>query len=137
MIFRLLTLSGIKYNDEASEVVLKTASGDIGVLPHHEALTSIVLAGPVIVTKISGNFDTFVTFGGILEVDGDVCVLLADEAEHSDELIEHEIEDALAKAKIMQAGAKDKYELAHAQSLVDRHSVRLNVARIKRRHYHN
>ncbi len=134
MQFQLLTLAGTLYEDDAAEVVVLTATGEIGVLPNHEALTSIVLPGPVTVKSTSGESDTFVTFGGLLEIDGTTCRLLADEAEHSDDLIEREIEDALVKAKAMQEGAKDKHELAHALNLIDRHTVRLNVARIKRRH---
>lgn len=134
MQFQLLTLAGTLYEDDAVEVVVRTATGEIGILPNHEALTSIVLPGPVTVKSTSGESDTFVTFGGLIEIDGEMCRLLADEAEHSDDLIVHEIEEALAKAEALRVGAKDKHELAHALNLVDRHTVRLNVARIKRRH---
>jgi F-type H+-transporting ATPase subunit epsilon len=133
MKFELITLSGVKHSEEVTEVALKTASGDIAVLPTHEPLTTIVLPGAVKVRNASGKFDTYVTFGGLLEVSAQSCVLLADEAEHIDDLIEKEIEQALAKAHDMKLLSSSKVELENAQTLIDRHTVRLNVAQLNRR----
>ena len=133
MKFELITLSGVVHSQEASEVALKTASGDIAILPSHEPLTTIAVPGAVKIRNKNGKFDTYVTFGGLLEVSEQSCTLLADEAEHIDELIEKEIEQALAKATEMKALASSKVELENAQTLIDRHTVRLNVARLNRR----
>lgn len=135
MQFELLTLTGAKYSGEATEVVVNTASGSIAVYALHEPLTTIVLPGSISVTDKSGKTEDFTTFGGILEFQDNVCRILSDESEHSDELVEKEIEEALAAALKQQENTKDKKELAYAQSLVDRHTVRLNVARLKRRHH--
>lgn len=133
MKFELITLSGVKHSDEVNEVALKTASGDIAVLPTHEPLTTIALPGAVIVRNKKGKTDVYVTFGGLFEVSQEKCVLLADEAENIDELIEKEIEEALVKAAELKILAKSKVELENAQTLIDRHTVRLNVARLNRR----
>jgi F-type H+-transporting ATPase subunit epsilon len=135
MQFELLTLTGAKYSGEATEVVVNTASGSIAVYALHEPLTTIVLPGSISVTNKAGKTENFTTFGGILEFQDNVCRILSDESEHSDELVEKEIEEALAAAIKQQENTKDKKELAYAQSLVDRHTVRLNVARLKRRHH--
>lgn len=135
MKFELLTLTGTKYSGDAKEVIADTASGSIAVYAQHEPLTTIVLPGSISVTDTSGKTEDFTTFGGILEFQDNVCRILSDESEHSDELVEKEIEEALATALKQQENAKDKTELAHAQSLIDRHTVRLNVARLKRRHH--
>lgn len=132
MKFELLTLTGTKYNGEAREVHVLTASGEIGVLPHHEDLTTIVLPGPVTITTDKG-VEHLACFGGMLQVAGDTVRLLADEAEHSDELIHEEIEAAMRHAQELLANSKSKHELHHAQTLVDRQSVRLQVAGMRRR----
>jgi F-type H+-transporting ATPase subunit epsilon len=132
--FELLTLTGAKYRGEVAEVSLRTASGQIGILPHHEPLTAIVVAGPVVVRPRHGQAELFATFGGLLEVNPDGVRLLADEAEHADELILSEIEAALVKAQELKAKAKDKHALHRAEELIDRHEVRLGVARLKHRH---
>lgn len=134
MKFELLTLNGAKFNGDATEVVVNTASGSIAVYALHEPLTTIVLPGSVSVTTPNGETEVFTTFGGLLEFENNVCRVLSDDSEHSDELVEKEIEEALANAQKQQENAKDKVELAHAQALVDRQMVRLNVAKLKRRH---
>lgn len=132
MQFKLLTLAGTKFDGDATEVVVDTASGSIAVYAMHEPLTTIVLPGSVVVRTAAGKTDIFTTFGGLLEFENNVCMLLSDESEHSDELVEKEIEQALENAYKQLENAKEKHELAHAQELIDRHSVRLNVAKLKR-----
>jgi F-type H+-transporting ATPase subunit epsilon len=131
--FELLTLAGVKYKGEAREVHVRTATGEMGILPHHENLTTIVMPGPVTITTKTG-VEHVASFGGILQIVDNHVRLLADEAEHADELIHEEIEAALEYAKTLQANAKTKFEMHHAQTLVDRHAVRLQVAGMRRRH---
>jgi F0F1-type ATP synthase epsilon subunit len=59
---------------------------------------------------------------------------LVDEADHADEINEAEVQKALERAQKMKAEAKDQVSLEHAQQLVDRQAVRLQVAGLKRRH---
>jgi F-type H+-transporting ATPase subunit epsilon len=132
--FELLTLTGAKFEGEAEQVSLVTTDGEIGILPYHEPLMAVAVPGPVTVKPKQGREQTFATFGGMLEVGGNRVRLLADEAEHEDELVAKEIEAALREAEALKAAAKDKHELARAQELVDRQTVRLGVARLARRH---
>src|SRR5476651_44355 len=107
MRFELLTLGGSKFAGLATSVQLTTVDGDIGILPHHESLVAQVKGGPVIVKVPGGETEVFATFGGLLEVENNVVRLLADEADHADELVADEIEAALPRAKELRAGAKD------------------------------
>lgn len=134
MQFELLTASGPKYQGEALEVALRTANGDIGILPHHEALTAIAVPGPVLVHGHGGKTTMFAIFGGLLEVRDNVVRLLADEADHADDLIQEEVEAALKKAEELKDRARDKHQLHRAQELVDRHAVRLEVVHLRRHH---
>jgi len=133
MLFELLTLTGAKFRGEVSEVILTTAFGQIGILPHHEPLTAVVKAGPVVVREKGGKQTLFATFGGLLEVTETGTRVLADEAEHEDSLVQAEVQAALAEAEALKAKAGDKHELARAQELVDRQTVRLGVAQMRRR----
>jgi F-type H+-transporting ATPase subunit epsilon len=76
----------------------------------------------------------FATNGGVIEVSGNTLRVLVDEADHADNINEAEAEAAIERAKQMKAEAKDQVSLEHAQQLVDRHAVRLQVASLKRRH---
>ncbi len=132
MQFELLTLTGAKYTGEIAEVSLKTPEGSLAILPHHEPFTAIVSPGPVTVRSKGKSEELFATFGGIVEVIDNRVRLLADEAEHADDLVEAEIVEALARAKAAKEGVRDKGELHRAQQLVDRHAIRLEVVRIRR-----
>ena len=132
---QLLTLGGPKYDGDFTEVLLTTAGGMMVVLPHHEALTATVPPGPLTIHN-GGQKDTFAIFGGIVEVKPDGLRILADVAEHSDELVQSEIEHALAEAERMRHSAVSDHELHHAQTLIDRQQVRLDVLKIRRNRHH-
>jgi F-type H+-transporting ATPase subunit epsilon len=137
MQFELLTLSGSRYVGEIAEVSVNTSSGQIAILPHHEPLTSVVAPGAIVVHPKSGKVELFATFGGLVEVTKDYVRILTDEAEHADDLIESEIQAAMAEAERLRATAKDAPQLAHANRMIDRSTVRLGVARLKRHHHRN
>jgi len=94
-------------------------------------LVARVLAGPVTVKTGKGEPQVFATFGGLLEITEQHVRLMADEADHADDLVASEVEAALKRAQELRAKAKDKQELARAQELVDREFVRLGVARLR------
>lgn len=132
MRFELLTLTGTKFSGEATQVDVSTAEGEMGILPFHENLTAVAAAGPVTVYKKGGDKEIFAIFGGLLEITDNRTRLLADEAEHAQDLVESQIEAALKHAEQLKSEAKDKVELARAQELIDRQVVRLGVAKMRR-----
>jgi ATP synthase F1 epsilon subunit len=137
MQFELLTLSGPRYEGEVAEVSVMTASGQVAILPHHEALTSVIAPGAIIITPKTGAAELFATFGGLLEVTKEQVRILTDEAEPADELVESEIKAAMAEAERLIASAQDAPQLARANRMLDRSAVRLGVARLKRHHHHH
>lgn len=135
--FKLVALSGKKFDEDVYEVTLPTLEGEIGVLQHHMPLVSVATTGAIAVRRNQKDTDAqrefFATNGGVIEVaDGELHVLV-DEADSGDELNEAEVQKALERAQKMKAEAKDEVSLEKAQQLVDRHSVRLQVASLKRR----
>lgn len=136
--FQLVSISGKKFDDEVYEVVLPTLDGEIGVLQDHMPLVSVAVPGVVMVRRQPRDPDYAREFyainGGAIEVADNRLRVLVDEADHADDINEAEAQAALERAKTMANEAKDQVSLEHAQSLVDRHSVRLQVAGLKRRH---
>jgi len=136
--FRLVSLSGQKFDDDVYEVVLPTLDGEIGVLQDHMPLVSVATTGVIMVRRDPRDADSqrefFATNGGVIEVADNTLKVLVDEADHADDINEAEAEAAMERAKQMKAEAKDEISLEHAQQLVDRHAVRLQVASLKRRH---
>lgn len=136
--FQLVSLSGKKFDDDVYEVVLPTLDGEIGVLQDHMPLVSVATNGVIMIRRQPRDPDNkreyFATNGGVVEVADNALRVLVDEADHADELNEAEVQKALARAEKMKAEAKDQVSLEHAQSMVDRQTVRLQVANLKRRH---
>jgi F-type H+-transporting ATPase subunit epsilon len=134
--FELVTLDGVKFGEEVYEILLPTMEGQIGVLTDHMPLISVVTTGVIAIRRKPGDPDDFMEYfavhGGVLEVENNTLRVLVDEADHEDELNEAEAQKAYELAQKMKTEAKDQVSLEHAQSLVDRHAVRLQVAGLKR-----
>jgi F-type H+-transporting ATPase subunit epsilon len=136
--FQLVALTGKKFDDEVYEVVLPTLDGQIGVLQDHMPLVSVATTGTIAIRRNERDSDRereyFACSGGAIEVSDNTLRVLVDDADNADEINEAEAQKALERAQTMKAEAKDEVSLEHAQSLVDRQQVRLQVAGLKRRH---
>ena len=136
--FQLVSLSGKKFDEDVYEVILPTLDGEIGVLQDHMPLVSVAKTGIISVRRTSKDGDAqrefFATNGGAIDVSNNTLRVLVDEADHADEINEAEVQKALDRAHKMKAEAKDQVSLEHAQQLVDRQAVRLQVAGLRRRH---
>lgn len=137
MKLELITLMGVKVDQEAYEVMIPTADGEIAVFPDHEPLVSIAIPGAIAVRFNKGDNDDALEFyaisGGVIEISPDKVRVLVDEADFGDDIIEAESQAALDRALAMRDSAKDQVELEQAHQLVDRHTVRLKVAGLQRR----
>jgi F-type H+-transporting ATPase subunit epsilon len=138
MKFELVSLDGVKFSAEAYSIILPTAAGEVTILPSHEPLLGVVVPGVIAIRRDKSDPDHkvehYATYGGVLEVGKEGVRVLVDEATHGDEINEAEAEKAHQAAVELQKNAKDQVELDKAQSLVDRTTVRLHVASLRRRH---
>lgn len=137
MKLELVSLSGVKYSGDVYEIGIPTAAGQISVYPDHMPLITLAAPGILTVRKAKDtpneDVETFASFGGVIEVDGQTVRILVDEVDHADELVEEEVREAYQKAQKLRAQATSAVDLEKAQSLMDRHAVRLKVAELKRR----
>lgn len=135
--FEIVTLGGLKFQEEVWQVELPTPKGHVAVLPHHIPLLGIVSPGVISITRHEGDAEErrehLATDGGFVEVDGKRVRLLADSAEYAEEIDELKVKEALQRAQAMRAAAKDQVSLGEAVSLIERQTARLKVAEIKRR----
>jgi len=135
---QLVTLTGTKFDGDAYEVILPTQDGEIGVLPGHMPLISVATTGVIMVRRQprdpDGARELFAISGGVIEIDHNTLRVIVDEADHADDINEAEAEAAHQRAVQLKKEAKDEMSLEHAQALIDRTAVRLQVAGLKRRH---
>lgn len=134
---QLITLSGIKFDDNVYEVLLPTLEGQIGVLTGHMPLISVATNGVISVRREATDIDLamehFATNGGVVEVVDNTLRVLVDEADHAEDINVSEAQAAHERALKLKAEAKDEVSLEQAQALVDRTATRLQVAGLKHR----
>ena len=108
--------------------------GRMGILPNHTALLTTLAYGEVTV-KVDGEEQFFAIGGGILEVQPDKVVILADSAEHADEIDLQRAEEARRQAeKVMEEGVpEDPEQYAQIRASLLRAQARLQVGQRRRR----
>jgi F-type H+-transporting ATPase subunit epsilon len=135
--FQIITLSGLKFDEEVYEIQLPTPDGHIGVFQHHMPLVSLAVPGVIAIRRhekdSNDKLEYFATDGGVIEILDNTVRILADEAVHAEEISEESAKKALQAAQESYKNAKDKVSLDKAQAMIDRQAVRLNVAKYKRR----
>jgi F-type H+-transporting ATPase subunit epsilon len=129
----IVTAERIVYSADVDEVVAPGVQGQLGILPHHAPLMTILQAGELIVKK-GGQEEILAISGGFLEVRPDHIIILADQAERAEEIDAARAEEARKRAeerlRNKQAGIDD----ARAEAALRRAIVRLSVVeRVKRR----
>ncbi len=138
LIFELVTPEGVKFTEEAYEVLLPTPDGQIGILPHHKPLVSLAIPGVITIRRQQADSDSklehFATGGGLVEIEGQKVRLLADTAEHADDIDELKAKEALKRAQELVKTSKDHVAVADATALIERNLARLKVTEIRRRH---
>lgn len=138
MNFELVTLDGVKFQAQAYSAILPTAAGQITVLPGHEPMLSQLVPGVIAIRRNKSdadhNVEHYATYGGVVEISKSGVRVLVDEASHGDDINIAEAQKAHDEAIRLRKDAKNQVELDHAQALVDRQAVRLQVADLKRRH---
>lgn len=141
MQFSLITLYGVKVDQEVYEVILPTLDGEIAVFPSHEPLVSVAVPGAIAVrykkTDTDDMLEYYAISGGVIEVGPDSVQVLVDEADSSVDIVESDSQAAMERAMQMRDDAKDQVELERASQLMDKHAVRLKVADLSRRKRRN
>ncbi|MEP6680996.1 MAG: F0F1 ATP synthase subunit epsilon [Chloroflexota bacterium] len=104
----------LAFTDEVDMVVVPGIDGELGILPHHTRLISALGVGELRIKK-GGTEQSMLISGGFVEVRPDKVIVLADLAEHSDEIDE---------AKAVEARRRAEAELEQVQAPADLARVR-------------
>ncbi len=131
MQLEIITAERQVYSDEVDLVVAPGIDGQLGILPHHAPLMTILQPGEVVVRKDGSDTYMAVT-GGFLEVIGNRVTILADACERSEEIDEARAQAAMERARERVASQDADLQLERAMGDVRRAQVRLNVARRRR-----
>ncbi|MFM9105257.1 MAG: F0F1 ATP synthase subunit epsilon [Chloroflexota bacterium] len=109
-------------------VIAPGAAGQLGVLPHHAPLVTLLDEGELRLKKGTGE-RSIVIHGGFMEVTPEKVIVLADSAEHADESDLARAEEARRRAEAAIRDRGETVELEHALSALRRANLRLQVAK--------
>jgi ATP synthase F1 epsilon subunit len=135
--FQLVSISGMKFDDDAYEVLVPTKDGTIAVFEDHMPLISAGSAGVISIRRKQSDKDDsmqeFAVNGGILEVDGKNLRFLSEEVTAPEDVSEKQAEEALARAQELIKKAGSRAALEEARRSLQHSTAQLHVARLKRR----
>ncbi len=128
----------IVYQGEADMVVLPGAAGEMGILPNHSPVLSVLQFG-VIRVRAKGEEQFFTVAGGVVEVQPDQVTVLADAAENVQEIDTQRAEAARRRAEelLKQGPGKDTDSYLQVQAALRRSNLRLDAARRYRQGRHS
>jgi F-type H+-transporting ATPase subunit epsilon len=120
------------YNGEADMVVARGTEGVLGILPRHAALLTTLAIGEMRI-KLGDAEEPLFVAGGFLEVRDNVVTVLADTAEHAEEIDEARAEEARRRAQERLEQATSDVERADMLGALERAINRIKVAELARR----
>jgi F-type H+-transporting ATPase subunit epsilon len=122
----VVTAERVVFTGEVDEVIAPGAEGQLGVLPHHAPLMTILQGGELIIKK-DGNEEIVAISGGFLEVRPDRVIVLADQAERAEEIDAARAEQARKRAEERLKQKTSDTDQARAEAALRRAMVRLSV----------
>ncbi len=128
----IVTQERLVFSEDVDMVIAPGTEGEMGILPHHAPLLTALNVGELRV-KRGGVEESFAIGGGFMEVRPDKVTVLADSAEHAEEIDLARAEAARQRAEAMLAQRPpDPTEAARLDRALRRSLVRLKVARKRR-----
>lgn len=120
------------YSGEADMVIAKGTEGVLGILPRHAPLLTTLAVGAMRI-KLGAAEEPLFVAGGFLEVRNNVVTVLADTAEHAEEIDEARAEEARRSAQERLEQASSDIDRAEMLGALERAVSRIRVAEISRR----
>ena len=96
------------YSGSIKMLIAKGVGGELGILPGHAPLVTLLQPGPVRVQLENGTEELIYVSGGVLEVQPHVVTLLADTAVRAHDLNEAQILEARKQAEALLANQKSE-----------------------------
>jgi F-type H+-transporting ATPase subunit epsilon len=132
LLLEIVTPERLAYSDIVDAVTLPGIEGELGVLPHHAPLVSMLGLGELRIRK-AGETETFAIAGGFLQVRPDKVVVMAEMADLAAEIDLEKANEARREAeRALEGGFHEGADLSAARAALQVALLRQRVA--ERRH---
>ncbi len=128
----IVTAERMVYSDDISALIAWGVQGQLGILPHHAPLMTMLQPGDLLIRKDKEE-EFFAISGGFLEVRPDKVIILADACERADEIDLARAEEAKKRAQETMKAAPLSADAAVAEAALRRSIARLKAAERRKR----
>ena len=128
--FKIITPERTVYENEVDQITLPVTDGEVTILPDHRSYIASLKAGEIMLKADKEEVHLAVS-GGFVELDQNNLIVLADTAEHADEIDEQRAEAARVKAEELKNKKIEmsEEEFVRVASLVEKEMARVRVAK--------
>jgi len=128
----IVTAEGTVFADDVNEVVAWGIEGQLGILPHHAPLMTMLQPGDLLIRKDNEEHYLAIS-GGFLEVRPDKVIILADACERAEEIDIERAEAARRRADEILKTRPPDVDTAAAEAALRRSLARIKAAEKRRR----
>ena len=128
----IVTAERMVFSDEVTALLAWGVEGQLGILPHHAPLMTMLQPGDLMIRK-DREEEYLALSGGFLEVRPDKVIILADACERADEIDVARAEEAKKRAQETMKATPMTVDAASAEAALRRSLARLKVAERRRR----
>ena len=128
----IVSAEGAVYSDDIDVVIAPGIEGQLGILPHHTPLMTMLKPGELLVRK-GGEEISLAVSGGFLEVRPDRVIVLADAAERAEAIDVERAEAAKRRAEERLSHRTPDVDVIKAETALRRALIRLEVVEKRRR----
>lgn len=124
---KITTPRGLKFEEEADMVVMRCIDGDLGVLPGHEPI-STVLGDGILRIHNNGSIKKLALFGGIAQISPTSVNIYSTIAQKPDEIDRERAERDLQDVQATIMEEKEEHQIRRLQVIMRRSLVRIEVS---------
>ncbi len=129
----IVTPERLAYSDEVDMVLVPGIEGEMGILPHHTPLVSLLGVGELKIRK-GPDEESFAIAGGFLQVRPDKVVVMAETADMASDIDLERAEEARREAeRALESGYVEGADLSAARAQLQSALLRIRVAERRRR----
>ncbi len=128
----IVTAEGVVFSEDVDVIVAPGIDGQLGILPRHAPLMTMLEPGELRVRKDGEEFSLAVS-GGFIEVRPDRIIVLADAAERAEEIDIARAEEAKRRAEEQLSHPLPEVDAARIEASLRRSMIRLKVVEKRRK----
>lgn len=127
---KIVTPEKLIFEEDVDSVLVPSAEGELGILPHHTNLMARLTPGELKIKK-GGRLESLASGGGFLEMSNNNLTILTDLAVKEGDIDEKAVEAAKKRAEEALEEKLSSEEYATTLALIEKATAQL---KIKRRH---